>query len=439
MYNINMDDNNIIKDPPIQNKSPKNPIFFGIFCGLIGLVIGVVGIFCIMQLVIPADSGCTKCQNSQRPKDGNASNLITGIFESETQGQNIIYSPLSIRYGLSLLNAGAAGTTKTQIQNVLGDTELPQYSNVANTLSLANAVFVRDTFKNNVLTSYSDTVTKDYNAEIIYDNFASTANMDNWVNQKTFGLIDRLGIQSSADTQMVLVNALAIQMDWKHQFDTGDTYGRDFYQENGSKITATTMNNTVFSDDVKYYTDDNVTMLSLPLQSTDEAELEFVAVMPSGKLTDYMNNLDLNTIKAQLGNSASASTSRNGVEIHIPKFKFEYELNFINDLQKLGITDAFTYAADFSNMANAELFVSDAVHKANIDFSEEGIKAAAVTAFSMDLKAAEPDENKPVVINIDHPFFFLIQDKNNGTIWFTGAVYEPNLWANDQADYQYNY
>ena len=103
------------------------------------------------------------------------------------------------------------------------------------------------------------------------------------------------------------------------------------------------------------------------------------------------------------------------------------------------MTDAFSVEdADFSRMAvNNDLFVSDAVHKANIDFSEEGIKAAAVTAFAMDTKSALPEkEPQPVVINIDKPFYFMIYDKNNGTTWFSGVVYEPNLWGNDMTFYQ---
>ena len=91
-------------------------------------------------------------------------------------------------------------------------------------------------------------------------------------------------------------------------------------------------------------------------------------------------------------------------------------------------------------MASEGLYVGQAVHNANIDFSEEGIKAAAITVFAMKENSAIEDEvPQPVIINIDHPFLFLIRDANNGTIWFTGAVYQPNLWADDQAAYEESY
>ena len=425
--------------PVFRDKSPKSPALVGTLCGIAGLAIGAAAIFGIMQMLPKptsecAERDCSKCQTST------TGNLTTDFFGLEPQGQNILYSPLSIRYGLSLLDAGAAGTTKTQIENVLGNEELPKYENVADTLSLANSVFIRDTFENKVLSSYVETVQNNYNSEIFYDDFSSAANMDNWVSQKTFGLIDQIGVQPTDDTNMVLANALAIQMDWESEFDDSDTMGRSFYKQNEEEIKATTMTQLTNSDDIKYYVDDNITLLSLPLQKTETSVgLDFVAVMPSGGLESYISNLDMDSIETAITNATPASKPEDGVEIYIPKFKFEYDLALKQDLQELGITQAFDGEnANFSAMAEDPLYVSDAIHKANIDFSEKGIKAAAVTVFmmadtAMDIDASEP---KPVVINIDHPFLFLIRDRDNGAIWFIGAVYEPNLWADDQADYR---
>ena len=87
-------------------------------------------------------------------------------------------------------------------------------------------------------------------------------------------------------------------------------------------------------------------------------------------------------------------------------------------------------------MSYTKLYVSDALHKANIDFTEKGIKAAAVTVIYMTDGIALA-EDKPIEINIDKPFLYVIRDKNTGEIWFVGTVYEPNSWEKDKADYQY--
>ena len=83
------------------------------------------------------------------------------------------------------------------------------------------------------------------------------------------------------------------------------------------------------------------------------------------------------------------------------------------------------------------LWVEGALHKANIDFTEKGVKAAAVTVIYMMDGAMMADKNKPIEIEINKPFMYLIKDKKTDEIWFVGTVYEPNSWENDKADYEY--
>ena len=101
----------------------------------------------------------------------------------------------------------------------------------------------------------------------------------------------------------------------------------------------------------------------------------------------------------------------------------------------LGITDAFDEnLADFSNMSDTELYVSDALHKADIDFSEESVKAAAVTVGTIST-ASIGENDEPEEIKIDRPFLFFIKDKSTDEIWFVGTVYEPNSWDDDKEEY----
>ena len=82
------------------------------------------------------------------------------------------------------------------------------------------------------------------------------------------------------------------------------------------------------------------------------------------------------------------------------------------------------------------LYVSDALHKANIDFSEKGVKAAAVTVFAVMEATAMMEPKQPIEVKIDKPFVFLIRDKETKEIWFVGTVYEPNPWDKDKAEYE---
>jgi len=132
-----------------------------------------------------------------------------------------------------------------------------------------------------------------------------------------------------------------------------------------------------------------------------------------------------------------ASEEKDGVNIKIPKFKFSYDLNLKEDLINLRIKDTFDGSkANFSKMAESALFVSEALHKADIEFTEKGVKAAAVTIFAMLDGGGMPIESHPVDIIIDKPFMFIVRDKNTKDIWFTGTLYEPNSWDDDKENYR---
>lgn len=115
-------------------------------------------------------------------------------------------------------------------------------------------------------------------------------------------------------------------------------------------------------------------------------------------------------------------------------FNFDYELNLKQDLEKLGIKNVFDSSkANLSNLTNeANTYISDVSHKANIDFSNDGIKAAAVTALGglgdagcgFDHVYEVPIE--VIDITFNKPYMFLIRDTSTGEIWFAGTVYEPN-------------
>lgn len=365
------------------------------------------------------------------------------FLKMENDKTNMIYSPLSIKYALNMLAEGANGNTKAQIDNIIAKLNLIKYTNIDKVLSLANGIYIRDTYAKNIKENFKNTLIDRYNAEVKHDSFIDAKNVNSWIEKKTFGILKDIvknEVVQSPNCVMLLINALAIDMEWANEFDTNDTYGNEFNLENGDKIIATTMHKETKSDKVSYYNENNITALTMDLKEYKDTQLEFMAIMPDKNLDEYIKTITVKQIDDIRKKLTKASDIKNGIAVSIPKFNFDYELKLKEDLQKLGITDAFKGGiADFSNMSEKELYVEEAIHKGDIKFSEEGIRAAAVTVFAMDNFAAIIDEEQPVAVNIDRPFMFLIRDKKTGEIWFAGTVYEPNLWENDKIEYQKNY
>ena len=187
--------------------------------------------------------------------------------------------------------------------------------------------------------------------------------------------------------------------------------------------TRSSVNTKVFAKDLKEY---------------DGTTLQYVGIMPTNEdLSEYIKNMSADSINELLNNlkSIELDSFSNGVitELtgYIPMFKMDYELDLIDNLKELGITSVFDESADLSNISD-NAYITDAKHSANIEFSNDGIKAAAATMVGgagaangpfFDYYFEVPIET--IDLTFDRPFMYLIRDKETGEVWFAGCVYEP--------------
>ena len=454
-------------------------------------------------------------------KGNNLQDFDLYFLQLENEKKNKVYSPLSIKYALSMLENGANGETKEQISNIIGTYSSKKYVDSKN-MSFANALFIKDSFKNSVKSSYIDTLTTKYNAEVIYDSFTSPNTINNWAKKKTFNLIDGL-VDDVSNSNYVLVNALAIDMEWVNKIQSvektysveyahrdfrtyvgslttqdyhalkfkdvnkevksaeisavinkydiikevgedkiRETVGNDYQKwlDNGAEGSCegkatepdknTYLNNYIkeisegykdisSSTDFEFYTDENVKMFAKDLKQYDGTTLQYIGIMPiKDSLDNYIKNTKAEDINKLIGNlkKIELDNFKDGVitEItgYIPMFKFEYELKLKDDLKTLGIENVFDDSkVDLSNISSEKASIGDATHKANIEFSNDGIKAAAATSIGglgagdcgFDYIYKVPVEK--IDLTFDNPYMFIIRDKDTGEVWFTGTVYEP--------------
>ena len=334
----------------------------------------------------------------------------------ENEGTNIIYSPLSIKYALNLLNEGANGKTKEEIDNIIGDLKLTKYKNIDKVMSLANSVWIRERYKDEVLDSYNKAVEDKYNAEIKYDEFESAKNINRWISDKTFGIINDFftdeKIKDDEELFMILVNALAIDMEWDSNFSTNNT-ANGIFDKDGSNLNVAFMKKSnVFEDGISYKIDDDVTVLAMDLKEYDGVQLEFDAIMPNEEaLDEFITNIDSQKIDKYLSNLTKASETEDDVNVKVPKFDFDYSIMLKQELMAMGMKEAFGYSADFSKITGDDSLYVKLESKAMIS------------------------ENDVINVNIDKPFLFVIRDKETGEVWFVGSVYNPVLWDDVKAEY----
>ena len=200
-----------------------------------------------------------------------------------------------------------------------------------------------------------------------------------------------------------------------------------------------------YTTDFSIYVDNNIKVFAKDLKEYNGTTLQYIGIMPTTEdLDNYIKNID----KAEIDNiinklkDLKVENFKSGVVTkitgYIPKFKFEYDLNLKKDLQQLGITNIFEEGkANLTGICDdKDTYITGAAHKANIEFTQDGIKAAAATwiggagaGSSFDYLYDVPVEE--IDLTFDKPYMFLIRDKEDGTIWFVGTVYEPLLYNED--------
>ncbi len=364
-------------------------------------------------------------------RDDLKDDLVLAFLKLENNKKNMIYSPLSIRYALQILAEGAEGESKEQLDAVLGEYNTNKYRAIDGHLGFGNALFIRDVYYKNVKQDYLKTAKDKYDADILEDKFENAKNVNDWIEKKTLGLIKNMlddSIFKDPNLEMIIVNALAIDMEWEHQFDGENTYSKEFTKVNGKTMLAKTMHETFKDDNLAYYQGDDVTAVRLNLKEYEGTQFEFYAIMPEKDLPSYIEKFTVEDFNKITADMKKASSNKGGVRLAIPRFDFEVDLQFVRDLKSLGIENIFgPETANLTKIVDKEvskLYVGDAKHKAKIEFSEKGVKAAAATVIMM-RDSAMAVEDKPLYIDIDKPFMFVIKDKQTNDIWFVGAVYEP--------------
>ena len=166
--------------------------------------------------------------------DNKVKDFDLAFLKLENKETNLIYSPLSIKYCLAILSEGANGDTKTQIDNIL-DGYVPKTYTNSKHLSLANLVAIKDDIEVNP--EFEKVLGDKYRIGIIKESFSDPTNINNWIDKKTFGMIDNYIDSFDSNLKFLILNALAIDMDWinkvqNHFYYYGDHifYGKHINQ-----------------------------------------------------------------------------------------------------------------------------------------------------------------------------------------------------------------
>lgn len=393
----------------------------------------------VLQSKIQRGNPVTSQEDQTAVVDG-TNQFATDLYQviNDRDG-NLLFSPLSISMALSMTYGGARGATAEQMASILHlpqdrdthaimnwlDQELESRANGPEgkrnsgfELSIANSIWGQIDFP--FLSEYIDLLAANYGAGMRVTDFVnqpepSRLAINRWVSNETHKKIPELFSKGmiSSDTRMVLANAVYFNAPWKNEFKKSETQTLPFTLLDGSQVNTEMMH---AKRDFGYNEGQGFRAVSLPYRGD---EVAMMIILPDeGTFQSFDQGLNAEQISMIVDGMSQIE-----VNLTLPRFQFDTELDLGDSLPSLGMVDAFdSHLADFSGMDGArDLFISDAIHKAYIDVNEEGTEAAAATGIVIKLTSL-PIEN---VVLVDRPFIFAIYDKVTGSILFLGRVVNP--------------
>ena len=342
-------------------------------------------------------------------------------------GTNTLISPLSVLTALSMTANGADGNTLVQMENVLGMNidalnnylyayfkGLPTQSQ--NRLAPANSVWFKDTDTFTVNEDFLQINADYYGADLYSAPFddATCNQINNWVKDKTDGMIRNIIDEIPEEAVMYLINALAFDAEWQTIYHEDQIRDGVFTTEDGTVLDAEMM----YSEESLYLED---TVASGFIKYYKDRDYAFAALLPKEGVTvsEYIETLDAEKLYALLCAPQSCT-----VNAAMPKFGYESDIEMSELLESMGMTDAFGAAADFSKLGHCEdgyICINRVLHKTKITVDEKGTKAGAATAVEMvNETACVPMAIKDVCL--DRPFVYLLFDCESHIPFFIGTV-----------------
>ncbi|MBQ6430643.1 MAG: serpin family protein [Oscillospiraceae bacterium] len=351
------------------------------------------------------------------PQDAAADFALALLRSSEDGMKNCVLSPYSILTALAMTENGADGETLRQFETLFGMScdELNAYlqaciAKEGEEVAGANSIWLRDEPDLALKEDFQKLTQELFGAEVFTAPFdaATVERINAWVSEHTKERIKQI-IDTLDSASMVLINALSFDAKWERPYAPNEVKDGTFTASDG-----TVQQVQMLCAREGLYLDDG--MATGFLKPYEGGKYSFVALLPN-------EDTDVQTYLASLTGTkllaAIHAAAEQQVMVSMPKLKTETSLQLAELLFGMGLTDAFTNAADFSRMTSAVQCIDEVIHKTYLSIDEEGTEAAAATAVVM-TRSARPIQMP--TLTLDRPYLMAIVDNETDCLLFLGVI-----------------
>ena len=349
-----------------------------------------------------------------------------------TDGENRVYSPLSLYLALAMLAECTDGESRAQLLSLLGSESIEIQRKKASALWSStycddgqtkclpgSSVWLnRDIdFRQETM----DALAEHYRAASYRGEMGSAAlneALQSWLNEQTGGLLKDAvkNITLRPQTVIALASTLYFRAAWQNEFYAGATRSDTFHTPSGD-VTCDFMHG---GDAAGYYWGEKFEAVCLRFDMGGAMWL----VLPREGHTpeELLTDEEAQRFLASGGDWANCKSQT--VNLTLPKFDVSADFDLKDGLMALGVRDVFDASvSDFTPLAaDAEaLAVTKAQHAARVKIDEEGCEAAAFTVMGVERRAMV---SEVIDLCFDRPFLFLVTAENEQPL-FAGIVNNP--------------
>ncbi|XP_025080025.1 serpin B3-like isoform X2 [Pomacea canaliculata] len=283
------------------------------------------------------------------------------------------------------------------------------------TLRVANAAYYNPS-RITVLPGFSRNIQRLYGRALKpFEDPNPEAAINSWVEEVTDGMIQNFLPPGhiNSDTSLMLLNAVFFEGFWENEFSTGES---DFTTATGTVVRVPMMQRLDGSISFKNIQALNAQVIELPYKGD---RFSLFVIMPN--TWDGLMNLERRLDGQMLNRILNEMPPTVSAQLFLPKFRLSTGKQLNDHLKAMGLRTAFSRRADFRRVSLRPLYISKVIHKAIIEVTETGSRAAAVTSVIL-LAAAIP----PITVHVNKPFVFILRDKTSGLNLFMGRVTDPS-------------
>lgn len=340
----------------------------------------------------------------QKTNNRLAFRMLRHLYVGQKQDTNLLFSPLGLSYALAMTNYGAEGTTKQEINSVLG------YSNAEQMRALHHEMILSGAYKG---TGGEKQQRSTLEAEqSLISNGTFDFRKDFVDNAREYYFADLKKKENAPSAFPITIRSrLNFTGIWASPFNPQETQLRTFTNGEGVKRQVKMMQqyyNKLRFADCKGYG-----MVEIPYTGG----FRMYVLLPGKSLS--LGDLVLRT-DAESWRKDLAKLREHSVSLQLPRMDVSTRYDFNNMLASLGMPTAFTPQADFSGMTtDAPLQIGQVLQESTLKATESKTEAQSTTTVGMvlvDLK----DQALPIEFYCDRPFLYIITDKY-GAINFVGT------------------